>query len=55
MLYDLDEALIGFGAALEAADYEGAAALLEPLALTPETGAWPPLALHPASSARAGR
>jgi hypothetical protein len=39
-MYDLDEALIGFGAALEARDFEGAAALLEPLALTAETGGW---------------
>jgi hypothetical protein len=38
VLYDLDEALIGFGAALEAADYEGAAGLLDALELTTETG-----------------
>lgn len=38
VLYDLDEALIGFGAALEACDFEGAAGLLDALELTPETG-----------------
>lgn len=38
VLYDLDEALIGFGSALEAGDYEGAAGLLDALELTPETG-----------------
>jgi hypothetical protein len=55
VLYDLDEALIGFGAALEARDYEGAAALLEPLALTPETGGRPgPSAALPVAGSAGG-